>query len=105
MIATIEEALKAFREGRPVVVVDDEDRENEGDLIFPAQFATPELVNFALKEARGLLCVAITEERARELDLPPMVKENRDPHGTAFTSGAKASIPFRKASKPSLVSG
>jgi len=90
MIATIEEALKAFREGRPVVVVDDEDRENEGDLIFPAQFATPELVNFALKEARGLLCVAITEERARELDLPLMVKENRDPHGTAFTVSVDA---------------
>ncbi len=90
MIATIEEALKAFREGKPVVVVDDEDRENEGDLIFPAQFATPELVNFALKEARGLLCVALTEERARELDLPPMVRENRDPHGTAFTVSVDA---------------
>jgi len=73
-----------------VIVVDDEDRENEGDLIFPAQFATPELVNFALKEARGLLCVAVTPERAEGLGLPPMVEKNTDPHGTAFTVSVDA---------------
>ncbi len=90
MIARIEEVLKAFKAGKPVIVVDDEDRENEGDLIFPAQFATPELVNFALKEARGLLCVAVTPERAEALGLPPMVEKNTDPHGTAFTVSVDA---------------
>ncbi len=90
MIAKIEDVLEAFKAGRPVIVVDDEDRENEGDLIFPAQFATPELVNFALKEARGLLCVALTPERAEALGLPPMVKKNADPHGTAFTVSVDA---------------
>ncbi len=90
MIARIEEVLKAFKAGKPVIVVDDEDRENEGDLIFPAQFATPELVNFALKEARGLLCVAVTPERAEGLGLPPMVEKNTDPHGTAFTVSVDA---------------
>ena len=90
MIAKIEDVLEAFKAGRPVIVVDDEDRENAGDLIFPAQFATPELVNFALKEARGLLCVALTPERAEALGLPPMVKKNADPHGTAFTVSVDA---------------
>ncbi len=90
MIARIEEVLKAFKAGKPVIVVDDDDRENEGDLIFPAQFATPELVNFALKEARGLLCVAVTPERAEALGLPPMVEKNTDPHGTAFTVSVDA---------------
>jgi len=90
MIAKIEDVLEAFKAGHPVIVVDDEDRENEGDLIFPAQFATPELVNFALKEARGLLCVAVTPERAEALGLPPMVKKNADPHGTAFTVSVDA---------------
>ena len=90
MIARIEDVLKAFKAGKPVIVVDDEDRENEGDLIFPAQFATPELVNFALKEARGLLCVAVTPERAEALGLPPMVEKNTDPHGTAFTVSVDA---------------
>ena len=90
MIAKIEDVLKELKAGRPVIVVDDEDRENEGDLIFPAQFATPELVNFALKEARGLLCVAITPERAEALKLPPMVEKNTDPHGTAFAVSVDA---------------
>ena len=90
MIAKIEDVLKELKAGRPVIVVDDEDRENEGDLIFPAQFATPELVNFALKEARGLLCVAITPERAEALNLPPMVEKNTDPHGTAFAVSVDA---------------
>ncbi|WP_293170347.1 GTP cyclohydrolase II, partial [Oceanithermus sp.] len=71
-------------------MVDDEGRENEGDLIFPAQFATKSLVNFAVKEARGLLCVALTPERAAALELPPMEKRNTDPHGTAFTVSVDA---------------
>ncbi len=90
MIAKIEEILAELKAGRPVIVVDDEDRENEGDLIFPAQFASPELVNFALREARGLLCVAVTPERAEALALPPMVEKNADPHGTAFTVSVDA---------------
>lgn len=84
-IDSIEEALAALREGRFIIVVDDEDRENEGDLVMAAQFVTPELVNFMTKEARGLICVPLTEERARELRLPPMVVENTAPHHTAFT--------------------
>ncbi len=90
MIAEIPEILEELRHGRPVIVVDDEDRENEGDLIFPAQFASPDLVNFAVKEARGLLCVALTSERAEALDLRPMVEKNTDPQGTAFTVSVDA---------------
>ncbi len=90
MIAGIPEILEELRHGRPVIVVDDEDRENEGDLIFPAQFASPDLVNFAVKEARGLLCVALTSERADALDLRPMVEKNTDPQGTAFTVSVDA---------------
>ncbi len=90
MIAEIPEILEELRHGRPVIVVDDEDRENEGDLIFPAQFASPDLVNFAVKEGRGLLCVALTSERAEALDLRPMVEKNTDPQGTAFTVSVDA---------------
>lgn len=82
---TIEEAIADLKQGRPVIVVDDEDRENEGDLIVLADKATPEVINFMITEARGLVCVPITQERAEELDLPPMVTHNTDYHGTAFT--------------------
>ncbi|OUS77419.1 bifunctional 3,4-dihydroxy-2-butanone-4-phosphate synthase/GTP cyclohydrolase II [Paenibacillus sp. MY03] len=82
---TIEEAVADLMQGRPVIVVDDEDRENEGDLIALADKATPEVINFMISEARGLVCVPITAERAEELDLPPMVTHNTDYHGTAFT--------------------
>jgi 3,4-dihydroxy 2-butanone 4-phosphate synthase/GTP cyclohydrolase II len=82
---TIEEAIADLLQGRPVIVVDDEDRENEGDLIALADKATPEVINFMITEARGLVCVPITKERAEELDLPPMVAHNTDYHGTAFT--------------------
>ncbi|MBD2869604.1 bifunctional 3,4-dihydroxy-2-butanone-4-phosphate synthase/GTP cyclohydrolase II [Paenibacillus arenilitoris] len=81
----IEEALEDLKQGRPIIVVDDEDRENEGDLIALADKTTPEVINFMITEARGLVCVPITQERAEELDLPPMVKHNTDYHGTAFT--------------------
>jgi len=81
----IEEAIKDIKEGKMVVVVDDEDRENEGDLLMAAEKATTEDVNFMIKEARGLVCVPLTKDRIDELDLPQMVKENTDSHNTAFT--------------------
>lgn len=84
-LASIPELLAELRAGRPVILVDDEGRENEGDLVLPAQATTPEWVNFMAREARGLICVALTEERARTLELTPMVSANSDPHGTAFT--------------------
>ncbi len=82
---TIEEAIYDLILGKVIIVVDDEDRENEGDFIVLADKATPEAINFMIKEGRGLVCVPITEERALELDLPPMVMKNTDYHGTAFT--------------------
>ena len=81
----VEEALEDLKKGKPVVVVDDEDRENEGDLVIPAQVITEETVNFMIKEARGLMCVPITKERADELELNLMTANNTDSHGTAFT--------------------
>lgn len=82
---TIEAAISELKQGRPVIVVDDEDRENEGDLIALADGASPEVINFMITEARGLVCAPITQERAEALDLPPMVTRNTDYHGTAFT--------------------
>jgi 3,4-dihydroxy 2-butanone 4-phosphate synthase / GTP cyclohydrolase II len=87
---SIEEALEDFRQGQMVVVVDDEDRENEGDLIMAASQVTPEAVNFMIKHARGLVCVPLTAERVRELDLPQMVTQNTDAHCTAFTVSVDA---------------
>ncbi|MBP3964416.1 bifunctional 3,4-dihydroxy-2-butanone-4-phosphate synthase/GTP cyclohydrolase II [Paenibacillus lignilyticus] len=82
---TIEEAIYDLILGKAIIVTDDEDRENEGDLIALASKATPEIINFMITEGRGLVCVPITAERAEELDLPPMVQRNTDYHGTAFT--------------------
>lgn len=82
---TIEEALTDLKLGKVIIVVDDEDRENEGDFIALADKTTPEVINFMIKEGRGLVCAPITEDRAKELDLPPMVARNTDYHGTAFT--------------------
>ncbi|WP_285889166.1 3,4-dihydroxy-2-butanone-4-phosphate synthase [Paenibacillus glycanilyticus] len=82
---TMEAALEDLKAGKPIIVVDDEDRENEGDLIALAELASPEVINFMITEARGLVCVPITQERAEQLDLPPMVQHNTDYHGTAFT--------------------
>jgi 3,4-dihydroxy 2-butanone 4-phosphate synthase/GTP cyclohydrolase II len=82
---TIEDAIYDLILGKVIIVVDDEDRENEGDFIALAEKATPEVINFMIREGRGLVCVPITEERAQELDLPPMVARNTDFHGTAFT--------------------
>jgi len=89
---TVEEAIADIKAGRCIVVVDDENRENEGDLICAAQFATPDMINFMAVEARGLICLAMTGERLDELDLPLMVTKNTDSNQTAFTvsiDGAK----------------
>src|SRR5512133_3088345 len=88
--ATIEEAIEEIREGRMVVVVDDPDRENEGDLTIAAQFATPDAINFMATHARGLVCLCLTEERADELGLRPMTDHNEAPLGTAFTVSVEA---------------
>jgi 3,4-dihydroxy 2-butanone 4-phosphate synthase/GTP cyclohydrolase II len=85
MLDTIQEAIDAFKRGEIIIVVDDEDRENEGDMICAAETVTPEIINFMTKEARGLICAALTEERCRELNLMPMVGDNTSSHETAFT--------------------
>ncbi|WP_438351796.1 bifunctional 3,4-dihydroxy-2-butanone-4-phosphate synthase/GTP cyclohydrolase II [Paenibacillus sp. FA6] len=81
----IEEAIYDLMRGKVIIVVDDEDRENEGDFIALAEKATPEVINFMISQGRGLVCLPITQERADELDLRPMVEHNTDNHGTAFT--------------------
>jgi 3,4-dihydroxy 2-butanone 4-phosphate synthase/GTP cyclohydrolase II len=88
--STIEDALEDFRNGKMVVVCDGEDRENEGDLVLAAQFATPEAINFMAKEARGLVCLAVTPERCDELGLDLMAPKNEDPLKTAFTVSIEA---------------
>ncbi len=84
-LSRIEDALEDFKQGKLVIVVDDEDRENEGDLITPAETITPEKINFMLKNARGVLCAPITIQRAEELDLPHQVSDNTSVLGTPFT--------------------
>jgi len=86
----IEEILEDFRKGKMAIVLDDKERENEGDLIIPASLATPEVINFMAKYGRGLICVAITPERARQLGLNPMVEENTSLKGTPFTISVDA---------------
>ncbi|HEY3204471.1 MAG TPA: bifunctional 3,4-dihydroxy-2-butanone-4-phosphate synthase/GTP cyclohydrolase II [Thermoanaerobaculia bacterium] len=88
--ASIDQAVEALREGRFVVVVDDEDRENEGDLVLAAEKVTPQAINFMAREGRGLICLALTEERCLELQLPPMVEDNTSNFGTAFTVSIEA---------------
>ncbi len=89
-ISPIEDILEDARNGKPYILVDAEDRENEGDIIIPAQFATPDQINFMARHARGLICLAITAERARQLRLPPMAADNRTSMGTAFTVSIEA---------------
>ncbi|MFW5545005.1 MAG: 3,4-dihydroxy-2-butanone-4-phosphate synthase, partial [Prevotella sp.] len=84
-LSSIEDAVKDIKDGKFVIVVDDEDRENEGDLIIAAEKITPEKVNFMLKNARGVLCAPITIKRADELDLPHQVQDNTSMLGTPFT--------------------
>jgi 3,4-dihydroxy 2-butanone 4-phosphate synthase/GTP cyclohydrolase II len=88
--ATVEEAIEDIRQGKFVVVVDAADRENEGDLTIAAQFATPEAVNFMTKEARGLICLCLSEDRCDELGLRQMTERNETPYGTAFTVSVEA---------------
>ena len=88
--ATIEEAIEEIRRGRMVVVCDDENRENEGDLTLAAQFATPEAINFMAKHGRGLICLSLTGERCAELGLDLMAAKNESPFETAFTISVEA---------------
>ncbi len=89
-ISPIEEIVADIRAGRMVILVDEEDRENEGDLVMAAEHVTPEAINFMAKHGRGLICLTLTEARCRQLDLPLMVRDNRTPHGTAFTVSIEA---------------
>jgi 3,4-dihydroxy 2-butanone 4-phosphate synthase/GTP cyclohydrolase II len=86
MLNSIEEALEDIKNGKTIIVVDDEDRENEGDFICAAELVTPETVNFMATHGRGLICAALTEERCAELNLPMMVSQNTSHHSTAFYS-------------------
>jgi len=89
-LSTISDAIEEIRQGKFVIVVDDEDRENEGDLVIAAEKVTPQAVNFMIREARGLVCVPLTGKRLDELQLPQMVRENTAPLGTAFTVSVEA---------------
>ena len=89
-LATVEEAIEEYRNGRFVVIIDDEDRENEGDLTIPAQFATPEAINFMARYGRGLICVPMTAERLEQLHVPMMVNHNDSHFGTPFSVSVEA---------------
>ncbi|HEX6506326.1 MAG TPA: bifunctional 3,4-dihydroxy-2-butanone-4-phosphate synthase/GTP cyclohydrolase II [Chloroflexota bacterium] len=89
-LSTVREAIDDVRQGRFVIVVDDEGRQNEGDLVMAAELVTPEAVNFMAREGRGLICVPMEGVRLEELQLPLMVKQNSSPHGTAFTVSVEA---------------
>lgn len=84
-LSDIEDVIADIERGRIVVLVDDEDRENEGDLVMAAEAITPQAINFMITHGRGLVCLPMSAERAQELDLPPMVARNQDDFGTAFT--------------------
>jgi 3,4-dihydroxy 2-butanone 4-phosphate synthase/GTP cyclohydrolase II len=90
VISTPEEIIAEAQRGKMFILSDDEVRENEGDLIIPAQFATPEAVNFMAKFGRGLICLALERERVEQLGLPPMAQQNSSPHQTAFTVSIEA---------------
>ncbi len=89
-LATVEEAIEEFRNGRFVIIIDDEDRENEGDLTIPAQFATPEAINFMARYGRGLICVPMTADRLEQLHVPMMVNHNDSHFGTPFSVSVEA---------------
>jgi 3,4-dihydroxy 2-butanone 4-phosphate synthase / GTP cyclohydrolase II len=90
VLSTVEDGIEEIRQGRMIIVVDDEDRENEGDLVMAADKATPEAINFMAKYGRGLICVPMTGERLDELQIPMMVPNNTAPLGTAFTQTVDA---------------
>ena len=87
---SVEEAIEELRLGKAIIVTDDEDRENEGDIVIAAEFCSTEIVNLMVTHARGLICVPLTESRANQLDLPPMAEKNTAPLGTAFTVSVEA---------------
>jgi 3,4-dihydroxy 2-butanone 4-phosphate synthase/GTP cyclohydrolase II len=89
-LSSIEDVIEDARQGRMFILIDDEDRENEGDLVIPAQMATPEVVNFMAKHGRGLICLSLTRERADYLGLQPMTQKNQAQHQTAFTVSIEA---------------
>jgi len=89
-ISPIQDIIADFKAGKMVILVDEEDRENEGDLVLAAEFATPEAINFMAKHGRGLICLTLTEARCRQLDLPLMVSSNKAPLGTNFTVSIEA---------------
>jgi len=89
-VSPVTEIIAEIKAGRMVVLVDEEDRENEGDLVLAADFVTPEAINFMARYGRGLICLSLTEARCVQLNLPPMVRDNRAPLGTAFTVSIEA---------------
>jgi len=89
-VSTIKEAIEDIRNGKMIILVDDEDRENEGDLCMAAEFVTPEAINFMARHGRGLICLTMTEEHADRLHLMPMARDNRSRFGTAFTVSIEA---------------
>jgi 3,4-dihydroxy 2-butanone 4-phosphate synthase/GTP cyclohydrolase II len=89
-LAPVQDIIAEIRAGRMVILVDEEDRENEGDVVLAAEFVTPEAINFMVKHCRGLVCLTLTEERCGQLGLRQMVRHNRTPHGTAFTASIEA---------------
>ncbi|HEV2132080.1 MAG TPA: 3,4-dihydroxy-2-butanone-4-phosphate synthase, partial [Longimicrobiaceae bacterium] len=91
---SVEDAIQDIGDGRMVIVADDEDRENEGDLVCAASAVTPAMINFMATHGRGLICLALTQERADELDLRPMTELNTEAQGTAFTVSVDAAAHF-----------
>ena len=89
-LSPTEDIIEDFRNGRMVILVDAEDRENEGDLVIPAQMATPDVINFMATHGRGLICLSLTESRSKELHLESMVRQNASRTGTAFTVSIEA---------------
>src|SRR5512145_748981 len=89
-ISPVLEIVAEMRAGRMVILVDEEDRENEGDLVLAAEHVTPEAINFMARHARGLICLTLTRERCERLQLPPMATRNGTKHGTAFTVSIEA---------------
>jgi len=90
VLSPMEEAIQDLKDGKMIILVDDEDRENEGDLVVAAEKITPEHINFMAKHGRGLICLAMTDEQLKRLNIPMMVKENHSPYGTAFTVSIEA---------------
>jgi len=92
MIRTIAPAITSLQHGQPIIVIDGPDRENEGDIVAAAEFATPDLINFIITEGRGLICCPLTEKHAKQLELPRMVDDarNKEPHKCNFTVSVDA---------------